>query len=681
MGHSFSTGVATKPRQVTIRKIQPHAVTVAQGEGKADSSCWKEKDERSFLLDKLNSLQLKPEIESSAKISLTGDSYSLHYDEASLQESSISVNSSVLDSLPSEVGIDTVTDSKPVLLGESPETPVSASLPFNKKLPLQYLTPKQILEQVFECQSIEELQGALDNSPFLQVIDTGGQLEFHELFPALVCSSAIHVVVFSLKDDLQKRFAVEYVSSTRTMKPYLSSVTTEDVIFQLLSSISSTSPNAISPLQKTTVSFLEFPSQALIVGTHMDCVTEKRFRAINEEFSAHLSHALKFDRSPLKCPEGSSIYPVSNLRESDIGISSLQDDITAMIFQNIPEYKLPVTWLFFSYSLKSCSKKVITIEQCARIGKACEIETDNELKLCLWYLQYQLGMVRFFPDVPELAHLVFIDTQVLFDCVTDLVTNGYQFIGTYYNAATARKLRETGRLPVSAVSSLSFISEIGADTLIAVLKHLRILSEIFDTKGEVSEYFIPFLLKSYEVESMEVILTDDAPAPLLVTFKCGYCPTGLFSALITELLLKWSLSEKPIYRNKVVFLVGNDFDEVTLINRPSFYEVQIKRSKQVRPTKPLSRVCELVCNSLLKALSSCKNRLRYTLAEYQVAFYATCKGTPHPVDVCKSSSVNAYCHVHGQPFALRNREKVWFGDVSLLNFIILNATLTSFFFF
>ena len=156
------------------------------------------------------------------------------------------------------------------------------------------------------------------------------------------------------------------------------------------------------------------------------------------------------------------------------------------------------------------------------------------------------------------------------------------------------------RLPVSAVSSLSFISEIGADTLIAVLKHLRILSEIFDTKGEVSEYFIPFLLKSYEVESMEVILTDDAPAPLLVTFKCGYCPTGLFSALITELLLKWSLSEKPIYRNKVVFLVGNDFDEVTLINRPSFYEVQIKRSKQVRPTKPLSRVCELVCNSLLK---------------------------------------------------------------------------------
>ena len=97
-GHTDHTGSIVSLMAIPVHySLVSHAVTVAQGEGKADSSCWKEKDERSFLLDKLNSLQLKPEIESSAKISLTGDSYSLHYDEASLQESSISVRRGLPD--------------------------------------------------------------------------------------------------------------------------------------------------------------------------------------------------------------------------------------------------------------------------------------------------------------------------------------------------------------------------------------------------------------------------------------------------------------------------------------------------------------------------------------------------------------------------------------------------------
>ena len=65
----------------------------------------------------------------------------------------------------------------------------------------------------------------------------------------------------------------------------------------------------------------------------------------------------------------------------------------------------------------------------------------------------------------------------------------------------------------------------------------------------------------------------DNPEPLLITFKCGYVPTGIFYGLITQLVSRgpdkifdvvWGLLEDGLKRNLVSFYVDY-VNRVTLI--------------------------------------------------------------------------------------------------------------------
>ena len=78
---------------------------------------------------------------------------------------------------------------------------------------------------------------AKENHAVLQIIDTGGQPEFHEMLPALITGPAVNLLVFKLTEDLQGRYEIIYRSSGGNSDPYLTSLTHEEVIFRSLSSI------------------------------------------------------------------------------------------------------------------------------------------------------------------------------------------------------------------------------------------------------------------------------------------------------------------------------------------------------------------------------------------------------------------------------------------------------------
>ncbi len=76
-------------------------------------------------------------------------------------------------------------------------------------------------------------------------------------------------------------------------------------------------------------------------------------------------------------------------------------------------------------------------------------------------------------------------------------------------------------------------------------------------------------------------------------YKSSYLPLGVFSSLIIAIICKqnpkWTLKEDNPCRNKIEFLVKDDYDTVTIINCVYFIKVILFR--ECDPTTPTCDQC------------------------------------------------------------------------------------------
>lgn len=182
----------------------------------------------------------------------------------------------------------------------------------------------------------------------------------------------------------------------------------------------------------------------------------------------------------------------------------------------------------------------------------------TELDHALQFLHKKTGLVCYFPE-SGLTEYVFRDPQVLFDQVTQLITNTFTFENVQERRCT--RFKNKG---IFSLEDLKLISEklkhtLPSEKLIKLLEHLRIVAS-FSIPGEENlTYFIPCVLVHSEMcTSQHLSKSLYYIPPLLVTFKCGYCPKGLSGALIVYLLtnemkskFKWKLQTEKIFRDQV----------------------------------------------------------------------------------------------------------------------------------
>ena len=87
-----------------------------------------------------------------------------------------------------------------------------------------------------------KLKDLVDDHWTVYITDTGGQPEFQELLPILVCGPSVFFLVFRLDLELNSRYQVEYVNSSgESIVPYESALTVQETLLQSLATIASTS--------------------------------------------------------------------------------------------------------------------------------------------------------------------------------------------------------------------------------------------------------------------------------------------------------------------------------------------------------------------------------------------------------------------------------------------------------
>ena len=126
--------------------------------------------------------------------------------------------------------------------------------------------------------------------------------------------------------------------------------------------------------------------------------------------------------------------------------------------------------------------------------------------------------------------------------------------------------------------------------LVKLLNHVNLLSPIIhkEADGERVTYFMPAVLDCATPDELTTAPPPDTnnPEPLLITFSCGYVPTGTFCGLITRLVslgpngilgLTWELVEEGVKRNCISFHVDYA-NKVTLLCHDRCYELRVERN-------------------------------------------------------------------------------------------------------
>ena len=421
---------------------------------------------------------------------------------------------------------------------------------------------------------VQEILKNSKESKTVYFMDTGGQPEFHELLPPILHGPALHLIFFNASLKLNEPVKVNFCHTETEIESvqYTANSSSIDIIHQLLSTLYS-----LHIQEKSR------QSKAVVLGSHIDLLGEdesQRRYKINE-----ISHLLKqyiettdyYENAFLTFPNDSdSIFlPIDNKTASDEEMEDIKKFLEH-VFDDFEPVPLPITWAAFHLILRYKYKSgVCTIEECTDLAVKCGIKSEDVVSV-LRYLHNNVGTILYYEEVDDLNKLVICDPNVLFQQISHLVAVSFAGRGKVRNIA--EKIRKSGKVPLHVVNKAKSPdpnSPLKVSHLIKLLTHYKLMKEV-EQDGDIA-YFMPCLLRPEEMLESSIsgdkVSRLDCP-PLLIMFKGGYIPVGIFSAIIIELSSEWEIDDsKPLYRNHVDFIARSH--RVELRSCYTFLEIRI----------------------------------------------------------------------------------------------------------
>ena len=505
----------------------------------------------------------------------------------------------------------------------------------------------------------QQLKVLLEKTILLNMVDTGGQPAFIEMLPLLTIGPALYLIFLRLDQELKQRYRIQYVSEdNEEVSLGESSYTLQEVIFQVLSSIacfrSDTSSATGLPEKQQMTSHQS--QAAMLVGTYKDKLegspeeVKSKIKQIDGALQEDLKEILdtdlfEADRNLLRyASKDQLMFDVDNMTGSEDEVKKIQKRLEELILHEFSELPIPASWLMFGLFLRRMGKHTISLSQCEEIGRRLRVKDVRE---AIWFLHHCIGVLMHYPNVEELKDVVICDPQIVFDSVTELILNTFEF--ELVGKAAFAKFKQAGQFRFSDIKKLSKKLKSGIlplSQLVKLLEHRNIIARIFSPDSFTEEsgvplsetpqsasrvpvcnesvvYFMPAILPSAQESELNVSHNSVDPAPLLIRFKSGIIPVGVFCASIASLVarkdqLGWILIEPQssdyiLYKNRVTFRVhiqGASYN-VTLISKPKRYEVHITlvRPPTARPSHDIcNHVLENVCHILDHVISKMKHK-------------------------------------------------------------------------
>ena len=524
-----------------------------------------------------------------------------------------------------------------------------------------------IVKDCIEHWRFKELREQLkdiENITLLQLVDIGGQPEFHEIYPLLLSGPALYLLFLDLSRHINELFTCTYRHEDGSVsQEYKSQLTTLQVLHQILSCIDSSG---------------EKKTAAILIGTYLD-EFKKNFENADDKAVRKLVQE-KVGQPLKKFMENTSYYQNNVFITNGADLLFAVDNVSGTFATEIELLQatikralermygkvtepLPTSWAIFYFLLrdfpnKNNGKMYCTLEEAKAIAAEVKIKPEDA-KVALKYIHQRFGSVLYYHDISDDKGIkyVFCDANAILKPVTHIIA---VCLGSNPNyAIIADNLRKTGLIKVDDFNRLCklFQTSIPLDYIVKLLQKQMVISNEID-----SQYFIPSLL--YVRENDTVISSSVHVPPLLLTFSrrshstIGYFPPGLFSALLVKLVAtpKWSLHN--VTNGEVKFWFGEQEQRRTVVTlvvaKSQCLQVGILNNS-VEPS-----VCSEIRENIKKSFEEIKENI---LQQYlngvsmKEAFY--CKSC-HAVAVVVENLEELDCACSKTPISLDQKHKIWF---------------------
>ena len=502
-------------------------------------------------------------------------------------------------------------------------------------------SPKDLLKKAVKCRRMDVLRDHLESSWTLYLTNTGGQLEYQELLPVLVCGPLVFFITFPLNADFNKRYTVRHEDQNGVEKKYESPSTMIDEILQILSTVSAL--KSMEPQHNITLK-----PKVFLVGTHKDKLptsdSVQIIQRIDQELENKVRSTSLFDQGSIEFASYPDrlIFTVNNLAENDDDFQRIRSALQKCV-ERKNDFKVkncPSSWLIFSLVLRAQhkSKQVLSYEECFTIAKRCGISDMTELNHALFFIHTRLGLVRYF-SVKGLNTLVVIDPQVLFDRITTFLNE--TFVTDYAEVTEIEDFKRKGIFSLEVMERISQkyhpSSIVPFGWLVNLLIYLRIAVMFTDSKEERKCFFPSALCHAKDATSTLSDSLSTTPS-ILIAFESGFCPRGIPGALIVELMsnrgqsgLFWCLRTNRIYKNQVSFGVGAG--SITIKIFPTHIEIAFDYKPGTMTESEVYDNCGETFEQIKEAMKNATSRYNSSGASYYFTFYCIdydCKNRPHP---------------------------------------------------
>ena len=637
-----------------------------------NTNCWSSQDIESQVNTIINCVLNSKVSETPTKISRSNSSDILHeflYDDKAneskeIMHSESERESNLLSSSPSSVSqseMHTEKESNPAVK----PTEVSQTLRKNDS------TLPTFLGKMVKDKNWKEIRELLENAQditLLQIIDTGGQPEFHEILPLLMTGPVLYLVFIKLTLGLNEQYEITYTQEKGTVSPikYNSILTIKETLLQLLTAISSTSLSSDK-------------SSALILGTHKDQVSEKVIRMLENEIQRCKDFDIFLHKNILKKftiqQESQLLFPLDNKDGTQEELQLLLDALSEIVHSHFQSEKIPTSWYFYYFALRKIyenTRGICTIDEAVNTGSSFGISEEN-IEIVLKHFHNRFGTILFYPEIPSLSGWVICDPNVIFKPISHLIAAS--FGENIEDLMLVEQIRQSGQFSLSLLEKVieRLHSSIPALAIIDLLKYHSIISEI-EAHDDSLVYFMPCLLRpdtGIREETSEQINKLD-PAPLVIQFPLGCIPVGVFPALIVHLSKKWILKYHiQQYKNRVSFIGDKQtMSGVDVTLRTDRIELHVD-CKSLHDARQL-------CVSALQDIKNILLELKKSISYVSHHFYEVGFHCPAPSCQQQNDTHFAVCYDLKRPlrmmcrhptlccrekcFDLQQKHKIWFPE-------------------
>ena len=461
---------------------------------------------------------------------------------------------------------------------------------------------------------------------WVQFIDSGGQLQYHDILPLFIQNPGVTVFTLDLSEELSHHPSTEYYGADGKPvgKPYRSSLSHKQILQHCLGAVHSQDAHPL----------------IVVVGTHRDSA-DKCSESINEK-NQQLNALLDPSRYRV-------LYKGENLEEVIFAVNCkapqdedrrvakvLREKIVSMSPQTM---KMPIAWFGLEiHLLRSSEDGVLSYVQCQACATRLHMEGDA-FSAALHHL-VQHNVFLYYPEV--LPQTVFCNPQAVLTKVTELVQYHHKLRNNPDEDVAAEgdlvMFRDHGLVSVKLLRKFPKHYKGGLFTppdLLKLLVSVRAIAMIRD-----GEYLMPALLPHLGCDQVSQHLHQSTS--LIIRPTQGCIPSGLFCCLVAHLLSPtnpspWKVcieGEKPLclYRNCISLKLKGIVEIVTLVDMSSYIKVHVSEAS--------SEVCREIRDSVYSGIKSACGVLKYHDIQFEDAFM--CAGTsctsypPHVAVVVRS---------------------------------------------